>query len=299
MTRERKILIFILCLLANLLHEPPAARADSTNVLAVGDAAKTGNPIEIGIAPPADFNYKTRGEIEKWRSDRAMLHPDLLQYQYRPTSEVFGQITDGKPWWGLIGQTFYGPGQKSIEGLSEESRFLLNPYLLCQANFSIDKFTFDGALYPTQADLATTGMPTDCPVDRAIFYAREKRVDLYYDVTKFKQDLSRFIKLPKDFGNLPFDLVAYNARDFGFRYMQIFGAQEINGADSRIIENTQYIHTGDTCGYPGGCNNMSPFIQGLHDLTLKSLPARMGIGLYKVRPSTGQAPDMTVVLNFN
>lgn len=294
-----KKLIVLLCSLISLANPGSSAHAESTNRLAVGDDAKVSSPVQIGIAPPADFNYKTRAEIEKWRTDRAMLHADLLYYQYRPTSEIFGQITDGKPWWGLLGQTFYGPGPKSIEGNAEESRFLLNPYLLCQANFSIDKFTFDGALYPTQADLATTGMPVDCAIERAIFYAREKRVDLYYDVSKFKQDLTRFVKLPNDFGNIPFDLVAYNARDFGYRYMQVFGAQEINGVDNRIIEITQYIHTGDSCGYPGGCNNMSPFIKGLHDLTLKALPARMGIGLYKNRPSSGQSPDMTVVLNFN
>ena len=49
---------------------------------------------------------------------------------------MFGQVEDGRPWWGIEGQYFHGPGQRSIEGPSEESCFVLNPFLLVAVDFT-------------------------------------------------------------------------------------------------------------------------------------------------------------------
>jgi hypothetical protein len=44
--------------------------------------------------------------------------------------EVFGGIGDGKSWIGIVGYSYYGQGEKIIEGPAEESRFIANPFLL-------------------------------------------------------------------------------------------------------------------------------------------------------------------------
>ena len=96
-------------------------------------------------------------------------------------------------------------------------------------------------------------------------------------------------------------IVAYNARDFGFSYFYIDRARSENISSKSAKEPAsinQYIHCGGSCGYPGGCNNMSPDQSELK-IKVSALPAEAHIKLWKNKPAgKDQAPDMTFVITM-
>lgn len=52
----------------------------------------------------------------------------------------------------------------------------------------------------------------------------------------------------------------------------------------------QYLHMCSSCGYPGGCNNMSQQTPPIEGLRLDGLPARVTLRLWYERPATPTAP---------
>jgi len=60
-----------------------------------------------------------------------------------------------------------------------------------------------------------------------------------------------------------------------------------------------YLHRGGSCGYPGGCNNMSPDTPEISWIELTRLPARAVIRLWSRNPgAVERAPDMVFVIQF-
>jgi hypothetical protein len=98
----------------------------------------------------------------------------------------------------------------------------------------------------------------------------------------------------------PFDLAAYNARDLGYNFIKVDYrlSKGLKHTEADVIEIKQYIHCGGSCGYPGGCNNMSPAVKELDDFHLTALPAQAIIYLWRQKPSGNQAADLTLVMNF-
>jgi hypothetical protein len=82
--------------------------------LAIGTNANSPESIAIAIEPPADFNFKKSREILALRRQQVEKYRQLLTKPYQPSEEVFGQLEDGKPWWGLLGLACFGPGNNSI-----------------------------------------------------------------------------------------------------------------------------------------------------------------------------------------
>lgn len=287
--------------MALLTVTPVRTQQISSNRLSLGPLAKVQSGISLGINAPSEYDFHSRAEIENLRRAFANQHPELLMYQYTPMPAIFSQIEDGKPWWGLDGQLFFDSGNRSIDGLSEESRFINNPFMLVCANMVLDGYQYESSKFPSKEDFALSGLPLGCAPIQAAIYPRESREEITYNVTNFMLASAKIVDLPKQLGSAPFDVVAYNARDFGFNYIAVSPrySRNINKTSERPIEITQYIHCGGSCGYSGGCNNMSPYIEGLHTLSLKGLPAQACVYLWRARPtSVDQAPDFMVTLNF-
>lgn len=293
--------IALLAALALIVPQTAAPQQVSSNRLSLGPQAKVQSFVNLAINPPTEFDFKSRSEIENWRRNCAYQHSELLLYQYTPMQAIFGQIEDNKPWWGLDGQFFYDSGNRSIDGLSEESRYVNNPYMLVCANMVITGYLFENSKYPTKEDLANSQIPLECAPSQAVIYPRESRQEITYSVSNYLRACARIVDLPKQLGNAPFNLVAYNARDFGFNYIAVSPrySRNINKTSDRPIEITQYFHCGNSCGYPGGCNNMSPGIDGLDGLTLQGVPAQACVYLWRNRPSSvEQQPDFMVTIKF-
>ena len=240
--------------------------------------------VDVPLHQMMDLNYKTKQEIYALRSGFVTQHPNFLPNPYTPSEDVFGQIQDGKPWWGILGLSYYGPGQQSITGPSEESRFIANPLLLV-------------GLDVTHAYILHTGTPTPIyPQPQSLQwenYLRQGQV--VYNLTPFLDEQKRL----QDPDPNKLVLAAYNARDLGWNYLYIAPELSTNlTASHQLSQIKQYIHTGSSCGYPGGCNNMSPNQPEL-EIEVNQLPARAYIKLWKTAPADTTAPaDMIFVIDM-
>jgi hypothetical protein len=278
------LLVLILVLSgAWCLLRPPA----NHNALAIGEAASI-DRLDIPLQPPLELDFKTRAEVLQLREQAVYSHSELLVRGYKPYAPIFGRIVDGLPWWGVKGQFYYGSGERSIEGPSEESRFILNPYLLVAAEF----YTYwDRARYP-ETEVSDANFRFYCAPNSLLWSPRQAYAEASYRANCIDSIGGGF-----------FDLIAYNARDLNLTYLYVSypDSQGIAHPDppDRAYANPQFIHQGNSCGYAGGCNNMSPYTPEIDGIRIQSLPAKITIWLWKDDPGDPhQAPDMTFVLYF-
>ena len=281
----RRIIIFFVLLDVSLvaywvLQSPRPNR----NELAIGEGAKI-EFVDVGVHAPVELDWKTKREVLELRTSAVQEYPELVASEYTPDEHIFGQIVDGRPWWGMQGQYFYGDGEKSIAGASEESRFIANPYLLVGASFYN---WWHGRLSVSEL----SAYPMTCLPSDLQWWPRERRAEATYDAG-----------CVKTIGRKHFDLIAYNARDWNLSYIFVSypDSQQIFKQDVPVeaYANPQFIHQGGSCGYPGGCNNMSPYTPEIDELEITGLPARVVIWLWKKKPATpSQTPDMVFTLHF-
>ncbi len=79
-----------------------------------------------------------------------------------------------------------------------------------------------------------------------------------------------------------FDLFAYNAHDMNLNFLYLSyndssNISKINPPNTPIAIK-YFLHKGDSCGYPGGCNNMSPLIPEINDIEIEGIPAMEKFG---------------------
>ncbi|MDQ7822720.1 MAG: hypothetical protein RDV48_08015 [Candidatus Eremiobacteraeota bacterium] len=249
--------------------------------------------VGIPLSPPVELDYLTRNEIFSLRRAAMKKHPSFIPASYEPSEGVFGGIVDRKPWWGMLGVYYYSFGEKCTEGPSEESRFIVNPYLLV------------GVRESCSYDLAKFGRKSLKPED---FSPRALALEWSSDGTEGKvtYDVSRFWKkfddlLKKEhirFQNEDIKelyLIAYNARDLGFPFLYVDASRCRNVIipDNRLVGIPQYIHLAYNCGNPEGVNNMSPYCSQLI-VRLKDLPAYVETRLWRSAPrQVNEKADVT------
>ena len=253
----------------------------------------TGNQsfINISINPMIELDFKTKAEIFEIRKQYVFQHPELVNPNYEPSDEVFGSIEDNKPWWGILGICYYGPGKTGIKGLSEQSRFLCNPFLLVAlrspyANIVNNKKLPAKAIYPKPYNLQ--------------WRADASLAEVTYDVSTFFKQGGKY-----DYPSVKerrMDLLTYNAKDLGFPYLYIVFSKSKNittqQPSRQAVAIPETLHCGSSCGYPGGCNNVSPDYP-YYNLTIKKLPARIYIKLWQDAPQQAQQEaDMVFILHL-
>lgn len=259
------------------------------NTLRLGDQSNLSGPVEITVNEPVELDGISREELFRLRGDLVMNYSDLIVGNYHPSQAPFGQIVSGKPWWGLMGISCRGPGEQGIEGPSEESRYLLNPFLLLGVDEQL--------AWPTKGDCFTV-YPHLLSLT---FDAQNKTATAVYDI---KRLFKEWKEVPRLFGP-GFHLVNYNARDFGYNYVAIDRKRVMNvqpEGKARIFHEPIYlagfIHLGGSCGYPGGCNNGSPTQTDLF-FDIKELPAEATCKLWKNKPANiNQPADFIFVIKF-
>jgi hypothetical protein len=251
--------------------------------------------VEIGLNPMVELNFKTKSDILALRKAYVMRYPKLVNGKYTPSEEVFGGIGDGKSWIGIVGYSYYGQGEKIIEGPAEESRFIANPFLLI------------GVDDPRRAPVAQYPELRESLPPKAI-YPAPKRLrwssdgtsgTVTYGLADFLDDSKRYQQPAVD-GTMMF--TAYNARDIGFPYCMADAAASRNvvfkGLDKNVLQISQFLHCGASSGYPGGSNNMSPDVPELW-FNYTQLPARAVFKLWRARPAgAAQKPDMVFTVEL-
>ena len=256
-------------------------------LLAQPAAGRGTTKIELNDMIKLDLMKKT--EILELREKYVSEYPELLNAAYKPSEDVFGQVEDGKPWWGILGISYYGSGQKSIEGPSKESRYIINPFLLVAISEHMAHPVNDPSLSPVPI----------CPKPIALEWEGRSKATATFEVGEFWDLQAKYHY--DDAGKNEFDLIAYNARDFGFNYLYI-GKNESHNAvlndNKEPIQIRQFIHCGGSCGYPGGCNNMSPYQPEL-TVSVSSLPATLYIKLWRNKPvTTDSDADMIFIIEI-
>ncbi|MBU0469582.1 MAG: hypothetical protein KKD07_07485 [Candidatus Omnitrophica bacterium] len=248
----------------------------NANVLKQTPNESAQKEIEIFLNPPVEFDYLSKDEIYDLRKKYVEQHKDLVQGDYKPLDAVFGRIVDGKPWWGLRGQFCYGNGDRSIDGLSEESRFIANPFHLL--------YFIEGKAYREESCFPVYPRPY-----KLIWSINEPKAVAKYNLTKFYKDKDavghfRF--------NESFVFERMNAIDFGYNFIFIDPSLSKGvkpTPDSRVLKEVCYlrgfIHLGGSCGYPGGCNNGSPHQPELY-FQISDVPAKIYCKLWKKRPES-------------
>lgn len=270
--------------------EPSAVEAPAAPdgaFLRLGDQAKTRSNFLIPIWPIQEFDGLPKETILAKRAQNARA-ASFVSSSYAPSVDVFGLIEDGRPWWGMDGQYFYGPGAQGAEGSSEESRFVLNPLLLVGI---AEPVAFITSLRPEQG--------------KGLYPAPKKLVaDPSHSAFKAVYNVRDFFAFTAKLGNIgdyqrQLILVAYNARDFGFNYLAVDSARSKNiDAKTGVAQIKQFIHPGPSCGIEGGCNNMSPDQPEL-SLSVRTLPARANVALWRQQPASASAkPDLWFILEM-
>jgi hypothetical protein len=265
-----------------------SAQAEPVNVLNIGPKASA-NEISVPLHPVENYNFKPKAEILDQRKKYVELSPELVPGPYKPNDAVFGAVEDKRPWWGQQGSAVYGAGMKSIEGAAEESRFIANPLLLVGADAASANYFRKNLV--TTSDLNDPDFPYTWNPVSLTWWANRSCARVIYNVSKFNDALYRWRKKLATTLIVPgFSLVAYNARDFGFNYIWLVPEKSINIENegkpaAEAVRINQMLHCGGTCGYPGGCNNMSPHNIAIDRIKYSKLPARAYVKLWRNKPA--------------
>ncbi len=236
---------------------------------------------QLKINPTVSFNYLNKSDIYNIRK-KYVKNSIFYTQDYEPSDEVFGQITDKKPWYGLKYYNCAGNTKglnEVIMGDSEESRFINNPNALIGLNQWA--YTIDKSYDYKKEELCTN---TD--------YSKMLKNLIYKPETN---TLIATFKRPK---GGTFDLEGINARDFGYNYIYASKIENVEFLEKGNISKGVYklqdfLHTGNSCGIQGGCNNCSPHQPYLDFKVEDNTKAKINIKLWRKEPKTPfDTPDI-------
>jgi hypothetical protein len=302
--RLRLAIVMAIAMAINLSFALADTRA---NELALNKQSKTKEILSIPATGLTRLNGISMAQLYKIRTDAVIHYKQLLADTYEPNDAIFGGCESNKPWWGILGMQGYGPGQHAIDGPAKESVYILNPYRLVSAELSNANGDSINAIWNpakmTEANKKDASFPYMWEAGPVLFNAAKTEAEVTYEVSNYIERSGKLKNLKfeplKEIKT--FSLIAYNARDFGYHFMYLDPQKSlaIKRWPASAVQLTQMLHCGGSCGYPGGCNNMSPYTRELDRNALLKLPARAYLKLWKDEPeSVGNPADFTFIINF-
>ena len=267
------------------------------SVFLSGSLSAQAETYSFPINPPRELNFLDKDEIFRVRNQMIADYPIFFSGDYQAdTSPVFNQIVGGKPWWGLRGLICYGPGQLAIEGESDESRFIDNPFLL------ISMEEAHALVYMKEKG----DCPLSYPEPNFLSFDRDRMTFFVeYNASAHEQMLSIIAKSNNyEEPQMKYGFHGRNAIDFGVPYVYATDIRNLHFTNDRNIGNTIYrfrdfIHVGGSCGYPGGCNNGSPH-QPETEFIIDAYPASATFKLWRQQPNSPDDPaDLIYDITIN
>lgn len=243
-----------------------------------------GEQEKLTVNPLENYNFMSKEDIYRIRK-KYVSKSLFASKDYEPNEVVFGQIEDGKHWWGL-NQIICSQGADTASGLSAMSRFINNPNMLISTFFP---FSYN----------KTPEMEWYCNADFPKFIPYEMFYDKTNNLITAKYKLGK-IAVENNHNMI---LVGMNARDFGYEFIYIndlkgIQMKEANNASENVHQLRDFVHNGGSCGVSGGCNNISPRQTEL-EYYVKAIPASMDIKLWKNKPiSTHASADINYRIIF-
>ncbi len=286
---------------ACLLFAAAAITPIQANELALNNASKVSGSTLVPIQKLSRLNGITMEQLYSLRSNAVYRNRSFLSDTYEPSDAIFGMCESKKPWWGVWGMHIFREGSHAIDGPSKESDYIQNPFRLVAAEANNIGMWNRNAV--SDADMRNPSFPFLWESGPVTFNAKLSSAEVTYDISKYNASVLAMQSRLRHHGPITgFSLIAYNARDFGFRYMYL-DPQKSPGVrrwrNVRAVQINQFLHCGGSCGYPGGCNNMSPHVEEFDNNELLKLPARAFIKLWKDEPeSVGDAPDFNYIIYF-
>lgn len=249
--------------------------------------------IEIKVNGMRNFSGKTKADIYKIRK-HYVSKSIFKSKDYEPNEEVFGKIEDRLPWRSIFTEVCC-VGLKPVEtrGWSEESRYIDNPAML---------IGLDTMAIRDEHQARCDGTLAWVIPYRMTYSPKEKLITAYYSNLQML--------------SASYDIETINAQDFGYKYGKMYPKNKTYFLDKNdnisknIYEFRDFIHRGQSCGVPGGCNNMSPYVKGYVFAPLLGVPGTycsffnhtIDFKLWKQKPKNSDVtPDMTyrIVFDFN
>ena len=273
-----------------------AGGAAGPNELDIGFYTKAPEKVSIALNGLMNYNGKTAEQLFAMRSKSAAAHPELLKAPYKPSSEVFN-IDSKAAWWGLKGYIFRGKELDKVEGVSRESIYFGNPYVLVAPEWYGSGMHYANSRFPRETDFANV-FPTYVPPVSVTLYPKEKREEVVYDTMKYYNDVRSMQDGDWPISEVSFDINAYNARDFGYNYLFVDPNQSknLNKLPQQVIQITQGIVSKKSCAEP--CND-EPIVDDLAGFKIKNLPAKCYLKLWRQKPTSHLSdPDLKVELVF-
>lgn len=315
-TLRRGLIVLLLVILGVLVGVWWILRpAPNNNALAFGERAAV-DTVVVSIAPEVELDFLSKDAVLDLRREAVAQYPVLVRGDYRPAERVFGQIEDGLPWWGSVGEFEFlytrEGGEGAPRGTSEESRYLINPFLLATGEiYFIEATAADGASwwwpgsYSEAIDLNNPPpYVSGCSPVQVTFYPPESRAEVVYDLRACLAGMAEPFDTTLTFSAAYFSIIAYNASDFNLNYVypamdESANVMVMDNADiTRAIYNPQYIHRGGSCGLPTECNNMSPRVQAFDSWRINALPATLTLYFWKDTPDDLSVPEFTYLIRY-
>lgn len=269
--------VVIITVLAFTIFKPLIFSGHDKKILNANNEFK-----ELWVNPPSEFNNLRKDEIYSHR--KAYVKDSLFaSNDYEPNERVFGAIEDYKPWWGeqkCRPLNYTGDYHESIEGESKQSIQINNPNAL--VGLSSPYIPWD---VEANSDFCNSEYARFIP--KSLKYSeKDNLIIAEYEVSKDFPDI--YINIANKGYRYPIQLSGMNALDFGYKYVYAFNTKNIEMTyPNNITENVEmfrdYIHVGSSCGYEGGCNNISP-MQNDKMISVQALPAEINLKLWKKQP---------------
>lgn len=239
----------------------------------------TASAEDLAVNPPRELDFLSREEIFSVRCEVMRRYP-LANEEYTPQGAVYDQVVGGKEWPGISGINCRGNGERMTFGLSRESIFIDNPFVLIG-------ITTGGFRLPDW------DCPDIYPMPARIFFEKEKsRIYVDYDFSSYQKIFMNYFQQPVPSDKFLLQFTGENARDLGFSYGYVSASANIVFSNPVNIANTvfqfkDFVHLAYNLGC--ACNNGSPNQPEL-DFSFTQLPAEVRFKLWKEKPSSPEAP---------
>lgn len=230
---------------------------------------------KLSFNPPTEYNNLTKSQIYDLRK-KYVASSLFASHLYKPNDEIFGQIEDKKPWYGLNSGACPFTHPDLSAGPSARSIYINNPNLLLGVINPL------GYKYSPTTEFCKNKLLQFIP--KAMYYDKDKKMI----IVRYNADNSLVKNMQEPQYKMPLSFVGINARDFGYKHIFVYDSYNIifTGNPSiagEVYELKDFIHNGSSCKIPGGCNNTSP-LQPNMDFYIRALPAGITFKLWQHPP---------------
>lgn len=244
-----------------------------------------GENVDIAVNYPISLSYKTKKDIYNIRKNYVE-KSIFARSDYEPSEEVFGMIASFKPWMSVNFCKDKKDNLASIDGASEEARFIINPAMLVAIEYPF--------VWSSDTDSAFCNNYYNQLIPQKISFSKEKREIVVEYQSLPLESSERFF----------YTFNGLNARDLGYRYAYMDLSQSDadltfsnsnQNISNQVIEFSNFIHLGSSCEHNGGCNNGSPRQTYLEFYAKNNqfIKGTIYIKLWKSKPnSANQEPDI-------